>query len=172
MNREEYRDVYLKSDHWRAQRVAALVRAENRCQVCNSDRSLDVHHRTYERLGSEVPADLTVLCRTCHDLFHGSKAKPKQLRKPKAKPTTARNPLYGATGPVETRMRLLPVQLSVLRALTDGPLAVREVAYAIGLTAGKTGLQMAHLRELGHIERIKGKQKQWKLTPKGRKEAT
>lgn len=31
--------------------------------------TLDVHHRTYERLGNESPDDLTVLCRDCHKLF-------------------------------------------------------------------------------------------------------
>lgn len=31
---------------------------------------LDVHHRTYERLGQEQEYDLTVLCHRCHSLFH------------------------------------------------------------------------------------------------------
>lgn len=62
---------YLRTDHWQSQRKAALKRAEFRCQVCNSgDKQLDVHHRTYERLGVEIPADLIVLCNDCHTLFH------------------------------------------------------------------------------------------------------
>ena len=44
--------------------------ADYRCQVCNSPHDLHVHHRTYERVGHEDPADLTVLCMWCHDLFH------------------------------------------------------------------------------------------------------
>lgn len=70
MTREEYREVYLRSDHWRETRLGALERAEHRCQVCNSAKFLNVHHRTYERVGEERPADLTVLCRMCHKLFH------------------------------------------------------------------------------------------------------
>jgi hypothetical protein len=70
--REQYREVYLRSEHWREIRLAALERAEHRCQVCNRTERLDVHHRTYERVGDERPADLTVLCRRCHDLFHGN----------------------------------------------------------------------------------------------------
>jgi 5-methylcytosine-specific restriction endonuclease McrA len=68
----EYRD-YLASPEWQATAAAALERADQRCQVCNADRwfsPLEVHHRTYERLGAERPADLIVLCRHCHDLFH------------------------------------------------------------------------------------------------------
>lgn len=66
----EYREVYLRSEHWRITRRAALERAEHHCQVCSRTGHLDVHHNTYERLGEERPADLLVLCRRCHDLFH------------------------------------------------------------------------------------------------------
>jgi len=48
-------------------------RAGGRCQVCNSPDGLEAHHRTYERLGDELPGDLTCLCRKCHQIFteHG-----------------------------------------------------------------------------------------------------
>jgi 5-methylcytosine-specific restriction endonuclease McrA len=65
--------TYLVSPQWRARARAAFQRAGHRCQVCNADRwfgPLNVHHRTYERLGDEAPGDLIVLCRHCHDLFH------------------------------------------------------------------------------------------------------
>ena len=64
---------YLASPQWRARADAAITRARHRCQVCYADRwfcRLNVHHRTYERLGRERPDDLIVLCRHCHDLFH------------------------------------------------------------------------------------------------------
>jgi hypothetical protein len=32
---------------------------------------LEVHHRTYERLGRERPEDLLVLCEKCHAVEHG-----------------------------------------------------------------------------------------------------
>ena len=63
---------YLKSPKWKQIRDAAIARAGYRCQVCNRPNGqviLDVHHRTYERLGNENPDDLTVLCRDCHRLF-------------------------------------------------------------------------------------------------------
>ena len=63
---------YITSLEWRQKAEAAKRRAGQRCQVCNRPRSevtLDAHHRTYERLGDELPEDITVLCRDCHELF-------------------------------------------------------------------------------------------------------
>ena len=37
---------------------------------------LDVHHKTYARLGCEAPEDLEVLCRACHDERHTRRATP------------------------------------------------------------------------------------------------
>lgn len=64
-------DEYIKSPQWKRKAIEAKKRAGYRCQVCNSPDNLNAHHRTYERLGSEQPGDITVLCRECHKLFHG-----------------------------------------------------------------------------------------------------
>lgn len=62
---------YLKTPHWQQVRKTSLEKSGLRCQVCNSsNRKLNVHHRTYERLGEELEADLIVLCEVCHELFH------------------------------------------------------------------------------------------------------
>jgi len=63
---------YLLSPQWQIKRSAAIEAAGHRCQVCNSPDNLEVHHRTYERLGHEEPGDMTVLCATCHGL-HSSR---------------------------------------------------------------------------------------------------
>jgi hypothetical protein len=65
-------DEYLRSPSWREKRDYVLLRAGYRCQVCNGKERLEVHHRTYDRLGHEDPEDLTVLCRGCHEAFHSS----------------------------------------------------------------------------------------------------
>jgi hypothetical protein len=65
-----YQD-YLQTAEWQERRKAALKRAGYRCQVCDRERLLHVHHRTYVRRGNELPGDLTVLCNECHALFHG-----------------------------------------------------------------------------------------------------
>lgn len=62
---------YLLTDEWQERRRAMLRAAGYRCMVCNQeDGTLDVHHRTYERRGTEHPSDLIVLCHDCHMLFH------------------------------------------------------------------------------------------------------
>lgn len=61
---------YLTTSHWQLVRSRALSAAGNRCQICNSDKQLNVHHRTYENRGNEKPSDVTVLCRMCHEKFH------------------------------------------------------------------------------------------------------
>ena len=72
LKRMKYNE-YLKTQHWQRRRISALKKANNSCQICNSNERLDVHHRTYERRGCERPTDLTVLCRQCHTLFHTHK---------------------------------------------------------------------------------------------------
>lgn len=69
-----YRE-YLQSEWWSFIRSRRLRQAGFRCQICNEGGCvLDVHHRTYERVGAERLSDLTVLCRECHTLFHQSDA--------------------------------------------------------------------------------------------------
>jgi hypothetical protein len=64
-------EEYLRTPEWRARRQESLRRARYRCQMCNSpEPPLEAHHRTYERLGEELPEDLFVLCKTCHQWHH------------------------------------------------------------------------------------------------------
>ena len=63
-------EEYLQTPEWMERRTEALLRAGNRCQICNSGEDLNAHHRTYERRGNEDPGDLTVLCQPCHAWFH------------------------------------------------------------------------------------------------------
>ena len=72
-------EEYIKSREWREKAEEAKARAGNRCQVCYRSRSevqLDAHHRTYSRLGKELPEDITVLCRECHQLYADAKKAP------------------------------------------------------------------------------------------------
>jgi hypothetical protein len=52
-------------------RNRALRLASWRCSRCGEKRHLEVHHKTYERLGREYDQDLEVLCETCHERHHG-----------------------------------------------------------------------------------------------------
>jgi len=65
---------YLESETWQAKRLEALSRAQWACQLCNAHSSrstLEVHHRSYRKLGKPGEmADLVVLCADCHGLYH------------------------------------------------------------------------------------------------------
>lgn len=69
MTHDEYLE-YLKSPEWQQIRAWVLVFWGHRCAICGSRQSIDVHHRTYERLGHELLTDCIALCRECHALFH------------------------------------------------------------------------------------------------------
>lgn len=65
-------EIYIQSSEWQKKSEEAKKRVFYRCQICNRHQDqvqLETHHRTYERLGVEIPEDLTVLCRDCHSLY-------------------------------------------------------------------------------------------------------
>lgn len=64
-----YRD-YLQTAEWQETRKQALKRAHYKCQLCNREGRLNVHHKTYEHRGQELNSDLIVLCENCHGKFH------------------------------------------------------------------------------------------------------
>jgi 5-methylcytosine-specific restriction endonuclease McrA len=64
-------DWYInKSVLWKSIREWALLRAGNKCEKCGAAFPLQVHHKTYARLGKEGPNDLIVLCVPCHEEEH------------------------------------------------------------------------------------------------------
>lgn len=75
---------YLQTPAWRERRAERLRFAGHRCEVCNAGGRLEVHHRTYERLGRELMTDLVALCRECHRLFSDRMPKPLPAPRPTA----------------------------------------------------------------------------------------
>jgi len=68
MTKAEYED-YLRSPRWVAM-SRDVRRFRRECEKCSFPYELNVHHRTYERLGHERMSDLIVLCRSCHARTH------------------------------------------------------------------------------------------------------
>ena len=68
---------YLKTEHWQEIRELKLQSVNYKCQICNSNKELNIHHRSYENLYNEQNhlEDLTVLCKECHGLYHDRLAK-------------------------------------------------------------------------------------------------
>jgi 5-methylcytosine-specific restriction endonuclease McrA len=71
---------YIKSEDWQKMRkkyyasgMRNLFKLQGKwkCYCCLTDNvPLDLHHRTYKRLGEENLHDLVPVCRSCHDLIH------------------------------------------------------------------------------------------------------
>ena len=62
---------YIQSHAWRRRRLRYLRTLKRRkCEACDTPAPLQVHHRTYERMGRELDADLNALCERCHELVH------------------------------------------------------------------------------------------------------
>lgn len=102
--------TYLKTFHWQRKRREALKTAGHSCQICNCQKhvsGLTVHHRTYERVGEELPADLIVMCRSCHDLFHGKLAK---------RGADLPHPEEWTSGPIDAKIRKLQEEKLELKA--------------------------------------------------------
>ena len=64
-----YRE-YIRSKAWRDRRNQVLRRSRGVCERCGKWPVVNVHHRTYERLGSERLEDLIGVCRHCHEEMH------------------------------------------------------------------------------------------------------
>jgi len=62
--------TYLKSDHWKSTRRLMYQKRAAHCKVCFSTDQLQVHHKTYQRKGSERLNDLCFLCDGCHGRVH------------------------------------------------------------------------------------------------------
>jgi restriction endonuclease Mrr len=90
---------YLRTPEWRRARAAALERAGHACSLdVTHTQELDVHHRTYERLGHELATDLVVLCRSCHRLHHREHGRPRRDARP-APSFAPPQPAGGTTAP-------------------------------------------------------------------------
>lgn len=66
---KEYKD-YLQTEKWKEFRSVILEFWEYKCSLCMSQRNLEVHHRTYVRLGIEKINDCICLCNDCHKRHH------------------------------------------------------------------------------------------------------
>lgn len=71
VNKMNYKD-FLQTPYWKAVSEKKVRKAQYRCELCNSQGVLNVHHRTYSHKGFEALhlEDLIVLCQNCHYKFH------------------------------------------------------------------------------------------------------
>lgn len=63
---------YLESNMWERKRAWVFKRSKGKCERCGKV-AVQVHHKTYERLGYELPEDLMAVCMSCHGKEHSEK---------------------------------------------------------------------------------------------------
>jgi 5-methylcytosine-specific restriction endonuclease McrA len=72
-NAKKYKRTYYKyllSDEWQQIRNELFESRGRNCEICHSTKFLQIHHKTYKRVFREDPADLIIVCRTCHEKIH------------------------------------------------------------------------------------------------------
>jgi 5-methylcytosine-specific restriction endonuclease McrA len=72
---------HLASNEWKGIRQRLFAERGKKCERCASTDEIEVHHKTYERLGKEEPDDLLILCEACHEKEHAQKASARYLEK-------------------------------------------------------------------------------------------
>lgn len=67
----DYQD-FLLTPYWDAIRSIMLKKACYKCELCNENHNLHIHHKDYKNHGAEHLnlSDLIVLCQKCHSKFH------------------------------------------------------------------------------------------------------
>ena len=75
---------HIRSSQWKKMRKD-ILRMRDRCEGCGTRKFLEVHHKTYERLGRESPSDLEVVCKTCHEIADRERAQQGIARSARAK---------------------------------------------------------------------------------------
>jgi 5-methylcytosine-specific restriction endonuclease McrA len=61
---------YIRSPEWAKVKTRKFKQVGHRCEKCAKHTGLQVHHKTYDRLGRERLSDLQVLCSGCHEREH------------------------------------------------------------------------------------------------------
>ena len=70
LNGLSYSD-YLKSKEWQLIRRKAYKRPHlKKCYVCGSTDKLELHHRSYNTIGTTDLRNVRAVCRTCHQAIH------------------------------------------------------------------------------------------------------
>jgi 5-methylcytosine-specific restriction endonuclease McrA len=68
--KQEYR-VYLMSPKWKDFRKGIIRKRGRKCENCGQTHGkIDLHHLTYIRIFNELPEDVQLLCRVCHEKEH------------------------------------------------------------------------------------------------------
>lgn len=69
-----YLEEYYTTQQWEIVKRAKRDSPRIVCELCDcvesKDCTMNLHHKTYKRLGEEMGYDLMWLCEECHETFH------------------------------------------------------------------------------------------------------
>jgi len=63
-------EEYINSRAWDRRRVLYFGAHRRACRFCGDTKNVQLHHRTYVRMGAELDDDLVPLCQQCHSMVH------------------------------------------------------------------------------------------------------
>jgi hypothetical protein len=81
----------VRSPEWRGLKAHLMRYRGNRCERCGDYVPLELHHKSYDRLGNERASDLELVCRACHQEADRERAAEGERRKREAIRVTAIN---------------------------------------------------------------------------------
>ena len=155
---------YLRTPHWRDLRMSKFREVGRRCQICNCGRRIEIHHRTYERLGCELLSDLTVLCRDCHRIYSDFKAIGKRRVVTGGAVGSDTPEQYGRIGDsvlfdpkVSQAGKVVYACLARVWDRTGGPfvyIGQRRLAHLLGMSRATVGAALKVLSDEGHVMKI------------------
>lgn len=73
--------IYLKSPAWKIKKQQVFLERGRTCEICMSNRNIQIHHKTYDNLYNEDLEDLKILCDKCHKKEHKIGEKKQQPKK-------------------------------------------------------------------------------------------
>jgi hypothetical protein len=62
--------TYLKTEYWQMVRQVIHEKVGRKCEICGSEKFINVHHFNYNNRGMETLNDLGCLCEKCHSIIH------------------------------------------------------------------------------------------------------
>lgn len=69
-SKRKFYETYLKSKKWTDFKAKVIGMRGFNCELCKSQKNIQLHHLTYERLGKEDINDVMILCKKCHEKAH------------------------------------------------------------------------------------------------------
>lgn len=70
LTKKQNHKKYLKSGIWERKRDFLFKKRGLKCENCQKQEELHLHHKTYAKWGSEYQKHLEILCADCHNKLH------------------------------------------------------------------------------------------------------